>query len=277
MGVPADEVTANDFVQVRAKLVRRLGGANEALVWTRVHYRCHDGAHRHVDGDGMAWWPASNEQIGEEVGLSADQVRRALAALMKGGFVVSEEHRLQGNYDRTRSWRTVVESRQVEAANSPDGGGDIAERTGRNRRQDPANSPDVPSLKTLEEESAPKRATQLPKVFVITDEMRAWAAEAAPLVDVDAKLGEWMDYWRGRGTPMKDWVATWRNGMRKQQDFAVRDGRTRQQPAPVQDVTAEVLREQRDAWLAEHGITLEELEANKHDPAWRARIEGRAA
>jgi hypothetical protein len=277
MGVPADEVTANDFVQVRAKLVRRLGGANEALVWTRVHYRCHDGAHRHVDVDGTAWWPASNEQVGEEVGLSATQAKRALAALVAGGFLVSEEHRLQGNYDRTRSWRTVVESRLLDETNSSDGGDEIVSMRGRNRLQDETNSSGVPLSKNPEEESAPKRATQLPKVFVITDEMRAWATEHAPLVDVDAKLGEWMDYWRGRGTPMKDWVATWRNGMRKQQDFAVRDSRTRQQPASVPDVTAQVLREQRDAWLAEHGITLEELEANKHDPAWRARIEGRAA
>jgi hypothetical protein len=67
------------------------------------------------------------------------------------------------------------------------------------------------------------RAVQLPSDFVISDDMRAWAATEAPLVDIDVKLREWMDYWRGVGKPMKDWVAVWRNGMRKQQSFAERD------------------------------------------------------
>ncbi|MBF4625518.1 hypothetical protein [Clavibacter sp. VKM Ac-2872] len=269
-GVPAELVIGNDFMIVRGGLVRTLDNANDALVWTRIHWRCEmHGAHVIVDEDGIAWWPASRETLAVETGLRQEQVRRCLERLVEGGFLETAKHHRNGNYDQTKSYRTVIEGTE------PAGGS--AEGTLPDRPMSGAVPPNVPSLKTLEEESAPKRAARLPKVFVITDEMRAWAAEATPLVDVDAKLGEWMDYWRGRGTPMKDWVATWRNGMRKQQDFAVRDGRTRQQPAPVPDVTAEVLREQRDAWLAEHGVTLEELEANKHDPAWRARIEGRAA
>jgi hypothetical protein len=53
--------------------------------------------------------------------------------------------------------------------------------------------------------------------------MRDWASEHAPLVDVDAKLPEFIDYWRGVGRPMKDWEAVWHNGMRKQQGFAEKD------------------------------------------------------
>jgi hypothetical protein len=276
MGVPSDEVTANDFMQVRAALVRRLGGANEALVWTRVHFRCHDGAHRHIDADGTAWWPATNDLIGEEVGLSAHQVRRALATLVSCGYMVSHEHRLGGNYDRTRSWRTVVDPRPLDAADPPRGDGDVAPRSGRHRVQEAANPPDAPLLKNQEEQRMPMRSARLPSSFAITDDMRAWAATEAPDVDVDARLDEWMDYWRGVGRPMQDWAATWRNGMRKQQEFAVRDGRTHR-PATGPDVTAEVMREQRDAWLSAHGVTLEEYTANRDDPQWRARVEGRAS
>lgn len=70
------------------------------------------------------------------------------------------------------------------------------------------------------------RGTRVPDSFVITDEMRKWAAEEVPLVDLDAKLREWLDYWRsvpGQKGVKLDWVSTWRNGMRKQQEFAERD------------------------------------------------------
>ncbi|PZE89961.1 hypothetical protein [Curtobacterium sp. MCBD17_008] len=152
-GVPKDEITAHDFVMVRAALVQRLGGANEALVWTRIHFRCADGAHRHVDAEQQAWWPASSAQISAEVGLSEDQVDRALRALRTGGFVESTEHRLGGNYDRTKSWRPVVqESRGVDSAESRNGARGIADRTPRNRGQEPANSRDVPSNQTQKTE-----------------------------------------------------------------------------------------------------------------------------
>lgn len=70
---------------------------------------------------------------------------------------------------------------------------------------------------------ARKRASTVPLNFTITDDMRAWAAENTPLVNVDQKLPEWVDYWRGTGKTMKDWTSVWRNGMRKQQEFALRD------------------------------------------------------
>lgn len=77
------------------------------------------------------------------------------------------------------------------------------------------------------EEVVPRlRGSRVPKDFAITAEMRQWAAEEAPLVNLDAKLGEWVDYWSGvagaKGVK-SDWLATWRNGMRKQQEFASRD------------------------------------------------------
>lgn len=74
-----------------------------------------------------------------------------------------------------------------------------------------------------EGDSSRKRAHSIPKSFSISPEMRSWAATETPLVDIDAKLPEFIDYWTGTGKVMKDWVATWRNGMRKQQGFAERD------------------------------------------------------
>lgn len=71
-----------------------------------------------------------------------------------------------------------------------------------------------------------KRGSRVPLDFVITEDLREWAAREVPLVDVDAKLGQWIDFWAGKagaeGVKL-DWVATWRNGMRKQQEWQQRD------------------------------------------------------
>jgi hypothetical protein len=70
------------------------------------------------------------------------------------------------------------------------------------------------------------RGARISSDFVITPSMREWAAKEVPLVDLDAKLAEFVDYWVGvpgaKGVKV-DWESTWRNGMRKQQQFAQRD------------------------------------------------------
>lgn len=76
------------------------------------------------------------------------------------------------------------------------------------------------------EVSTAGRGARIPKNFTISDDMRAWAAVKAPLVDIDAKLEEFIDYWVGvpgaKGVKL-DWESTWRNSMRKLQGFATRD------------------------------------------------------
>lgn len=102
--------------------------------------------------------------------------------------------------------------------------------------------PDPTRPSSKEARGTAKRGTRIPEDFIITDEMRAWAAAEVPLVDVDKKLGEWCDYWRGvpgaKGVKL-DWVGTWRNGMRKQQEFAERDA-PKNQPSKVKRFNDEV-------------------------------------
>ncbi|WP_141693408.1 hypothetical protein [Curtobacterium sp. UCD-KPL2560] len=98
-----------------------------------------------------------------------------------------------------------------------------------------------PTRPTPSNEGVPrKRASRIPEGFAITDDMRSWARAEVPLVNVDAKLAEFVDYWvavPGQKGVKTDWISTWRNGMRKQQQFAERDRATR--PAQVD----------RDAWM----------------------------
>lgn len=247
-GVPLSEVTQSDFMMVRAALVRRLGGANEALVWTRIHYRCDIGHDTITDDAGVEWWAASREQLADETGLSPDQAYRAVLALRAGGFIDVTEHRIGGNYDRTKSYRTVVAARAVDCANSRNGVCDSAQC-------DCANSRNVPLLSDVKSSSvqpkakkAQKRATSLDDSgFVVTAELVQWTRVNAPAVDGAIEADKFFDYWkavggqRGRKT---DWTATFRNWMRTAQQRKVDQG-WKPTAAPLQ--TIEQLQARREA------------------------------
>lgn len=85
-------------------------------------------------------------------------------------------------------------------------------------------------------DSAAKRGSRVSKDFTITNEMREWAKKDVPLVNVDVKLPEWIDYWTSipgaKGVKL-DWESTWRNGMRKQQEWAQKDNPQVQAPRRV--------------------------------------------
>lgn len=103
-GVPVEEATAKDFMMVRAALVRRVGGANEALVWTRIEFRASSARAAHQSEDGAHWWAATYDEIADETGLTAAQARRAVEALIEGGFLRAEHHH---GFKRTRSYAPV--------------------------------------------------------------------------------------------------------------------------------------------------------------------------
>jgi hypothetical protein len=63
-----------------------------------------------------------------------------------------------------------------------------------------------------------KRGTRIPGDFAVTPEMAAWAQENVPYVNGRAETERFTDYWRakaGRDACKLDWIATWRNWMRR--------------------------------------------------------------
>ena len=101
---------------------------------------------------------------------------------------------------------------------------ELFERTGANgsesvRNPDPTR-PD-PSISNEIEVLPRKRATRIPDRFIVTAEMRSWAAERVPLVVVDESTERFVNYWRAKagkdGTKL-DWPATWRNWLIRDQD-----------------------------------------------------------
>lgn len=115
-------------------------------------------------------------------------------------------------------------------------------RTGPNgsenvRNPDPTRPDPTPTSKEVEGAS---RGSRVPEPFEISDDMRAWAKEEVPLVDIDRKTIEFVDYWAaipGQKGVKLDWGRTWKNGMRKQQEFAERDA-VKRPPKPQAKIPA---------------------------------------
>lgn len=70
--------------------------------------------------------------------------------------------------------------------------------------------------------AAPQRGTRISDQFFLTRDMRAWAAEHAPNVNVERETTKFVNYWRAktRDATKLDWPATWRNWILNADDRA---------------------------------------------------------
>jgi len=69
--------------------------------------------------------------------------------------------------------------------------------------------------KTISKETT-NRASQIPDDFSVTDDMRSWATEKHPLVDIDKATLNFVDYWKSKPKDNKqlDWTRTWQRWIR---------------------------------------------------------------
>jgi hypothetical protein len=100
-----------------------------------------------------------------------------------------------------------------------------SERTSQEVRLTPA----LPSPSQPVETGARKRGTRIPEGFAVDDEMRRWATDSGlGHLDLQAITVEFVDYWVGvagaKGVKL-DWVATWRNWIRRKAQDAPRNVR----------------------------------------------------
>jgi hypothetical protein len=80
-------------------------------------------------------------------------------------------------------------------------------------RADPPSYSNSNSNKEKTRTPATRGARNCPDSFVITDEMRAWAATECPDIDLDRETATFKDY--TFASAKTDWLKTWRNWMRK--------------------------------------------------------------
>lgn len=134
---------------------------------------------------------------------------------------------------------------------------------------------------------AAKRGTRVPDTFPVTDAMREWAAsEGFTNLDLDRVTAEFVDYWRGvpgaKGVKV-DWIATWRNRVRRVAEWSSTGARVGvQQPPRAQTVYRDVTNTTEWEWLgmteaeyreavADRERRQAELEARKAAEAQRKR------
>jgi hypothetical protein len=84
----------------------------------------------------------------------------------------------------------------------------------------PILSTNPPTANAVAPPAKANRGTRIPEPFIVTAEMRSWAAKEVPGLDVDRATRSFVDYWRGatRSPTKLDWLATWRNSLRREFD-----------------------------------------------------------
>ena len=86
------------------------------------------------------------------------------------------------------------------------------------------NPPNPPAKKPNKSKNPNSGKTKLQPCFDITDRMGFWFFEQDfRYIEIVQATEQWMDYWMSEGKLKKDWIATWRNGMRKAEQWAKRD------------------------------------------------------
>lgn len=119
--------------------------------------------------------------------------------------------------DRQAKWRA---KKQDDAGQDDLSRGDSrASNDVSNAAPDPTRPDQKIETKTTSS-STRKRGERLPDDFPVTDEMREWAREHAPTCGARDHEA-FCDYWRGKSgkdATKVDWVATWRNWMRREHD-----------------------------------------------------------
>lgn len=115
-------------VAVQPSLVRAVGSVSTAAVLQQIHYHAQAG---HTKGEG--WVVRTYAELGQEIGLSCEQIRRAVGKLEEMGVVES----CQPEGHVRRKWYRIVhgapalsetsnrQNRRLEAAKSPDAIGRI--------------------------------------------------------------------------------------------------------------------------------------------------------
>ncbi|MFJ6532451.1 hypothetical protein [Microbacterium sp. NPDC091662] len=206
---------------VPAGMVRRFGGTPEdaadlvnAALWHEADggYQFHEWAeYQPLKSDVEAERAASRERMramrAKRKGVAAEVVQEN--ADDGAGAVRQNVGERSGDVRANKSERADVvlsesDGRSVEVRSTP-------------TQPDPTQ-PEVPKGTSGGPRS---RGTRIPEPFLVTPAMREWAADRTPLVNVDSSTERFVNHWRakaGKDATKRDWPATWRNWLLRDQD-----------------------------------------------------------
>lgn len=200
-----------------------------AVCWSNEHLT--DG---HLPGDDL---PLLSD-VRKPEPAAAELVRKTLWLAIETGwqindFLVYNESRAtilarrEADAERKRRGREGRTPKGVQPDSAPDTSADSPPES---VRPDPARPEPTQEPPATQEVAAsrPKRATRVPDTFPPNTEaatqLREWAADACPLVELRSETENWQDWHRAKGDTAKDWTASWRTWMRRAQKDAERNG-----------------------------------------------------
>jgi len=192
-----------------------------------------------ANDDGECW--PSHDTIAKRVGVGRRQVIRIIEQLESMGVVERVERKQHSNKylircDIAMSHLDVTSRAHVTLGadgsdvtlGTPDVTSRTADVTSRASRCDIAMSPEPPRTTNRTTKEPPERArakallTAAPDVFEVSDEMYGWAWSELEMqrAVVDRETAKMLDHFRAKGERRKDWLATWRNWLRRSLEFS---------------------------------------------------------
>ena len=154
----------------------------------------------------------SQSALAKKARMSVATFRRMTDELAKKGLleVTRESQRTENAY----RLMVTAQSERSQVSGQPA----QSERSERSSSERSSASTPLKGHRDIDDVAAPKRGTRIPEPFMLTAEMKAWAVQEVPGLDVTAHTREFVDHWRaasGQSAVKRDWVAAWRNWMRK--------------------------------------------------------------
>lgn len=191
----------------------------------------------------------SQKQLSEVTGLAVSAVKRSLDVLdqekvisrmktKKGGYKSNDEYALNHEYEPRLEPAEGGASRRLslQKVEPPEG-------SDRSLQKVDSKNPTGSNQQGIQPGSRAQRGTRIPHPFIVTPDMRQWARQETPAVDVDAATRMFVDHWRsatGRNATKLDWPATWRNWLRRDAERRRPSTPTRQMPADRLRATLEL-------------------------------------
>lgn len=170
--------------------------------------------------DGHRWLLRADDDWQEDCRMTQKQVRRVRSLLVSKGLVEHRRFKLRGA--PTSAWRPVNDAIQEAIRPNPElpsegqfHGSDLQGAVG----SDPSGAVPIPSpplepIPTATVGAGKRRRLPLPEPFMVTGEMKAWAAEKFPSVDLRLQTAQFKDHHTMHGSTMVDWQAAWRTWIR---------------------------------------------------------------
>ena len=171
-------------------------------------------------------WP-SYKTLAEDSGLSRRSVMKYMAEFEANGIIKKVLRKKESGESDSNLWEIVAIS--GGECGSPRGEGDSLPSEGDSpqvvnevhqggERGAPKPIKEPISKSVTEPKRMKSSLTTFPSDFEITPKMREWAKSNASWVNLERETAQLQDWALSKGETKADWVATWRNWMRRSQE-----------------------------------------------------------